>query len=618
MITNEQFQAKLKQVNPLISTDTYFNGNDTIMDCICQKGHKYQTKAKNLIYNKNGCPVCSGNKAYIGYTDMWTTNPEQASLLLYKEDGYKYTQCSGQNVWWKCPCCGEHLYKKISNVNKKGLSCNKCSDGISFPNRFMYNMLNQIGVNFYSEYIIDGENYRYDFYIPNINMIIEMQGRQHYDGWNSKRITKEEIQRNDKAKREYAINNGITLYLEIDCKESNKNYIKKSILNSELSKFFNLDNIDWNKCCIDSIKSFIYISAEYYNNGMSTYDISNKLGFCSSTIVRWLKVANDLNLCSWIPSNGFLEEEKPVIMLNELKVYNSISEASRDIGQCVQNISEACYGKRSYCGVKNNEALVWMFLDDYQNENIPNKSVDIYVSHQSGIKINQYTLDGVFIQTYNSINEAKRLSGITTVINVCSKKTYSAGGYRWYYADDVNQPDKHKIIGKPRDYGKDKEYTPKSIKTKKLLDNKDKMVYVDCYDRYGNFITTYIGYESASKSTKINREQIYKTCAGKSAYAGDYVFRYSGESFYKYFYPNEFINYVNVYKKDTNDFVGTYYSLNESLRKLNISGYSSAYKALRKERKYAYGYQFFRVDDPTQPDKSKIITIDNYKQQEVS
>ena len=618
MFTNEQFQQKLKEVNPLISTNTYYNGNGTIMDCICSKGHKYQTKAYNLIYNKNGCPICNGKKVYIGYTDMWSTNPEQASLLLHKEDGYKYTQCSGQNVWWVCPCCGEHLYKKISNVYTKGLSCNKCSDGISFPNRFMYNLLKQMDINFYSESTIDGKNYRYDFYIPHINIIIEMQGKQHYDGWNSKRITKKQIQENDKLKREYAIHNGVSLYIEIDCKESNKNYIKNSIINSELNNYFNFNNIDWNKCCLDSVKSFVYISAEYYNKGMSTSDISVKLGFSSSTIVRWLKLANELNLCNWIPSTGFLEEEKPVIMLNELKIYQSVSEASRDIGQSVQNISDACYGNRKYCGIKNNEPLVWMFLEDYQNENIPKKSTDIYISHNNGIQINQYTLDGTFIKTYNSINEAKKLLGITTITNACSKRTYSAGYYRWYYVDDMNQPDKSKIIGKPRDYGKDKEYTNTSIKTKNLLNNKDKMVYIDCYDRYGKFITTYIGYDSASKFTQTNRDQIYRCCAGKSAYAGDYVFRYQGEDFCKYFYPNEFVNYINVYEKDSNYFIGTYFSLQESLRKLNISSSSSAYKALRKERKYAYGYQFFRVTDPTQPDKSKIITIDNFQQREAS
>ena len=325
----------------------------------------------------------------------------------------------------------------------------------------MYNVLSQLGIVFEPEFIIEGEKYRYDFYIPQYDLIIEMQGRQHYDGWNSKRITKEEIQENDKNKRAFAIKHGVNLYFEIDCRNANKNHITNSILKSKLANMFNFENIDWNKCCLDSVKSFVYISAEYYKNGMSTNEIATKLGFCSGTIVKWLKIATELNLCEWIPSKGFLNDERPVILLNENKIYTSMSEASRDIGQCVQDISDACYGRRSYCGLKDGKPLVWMFLDEYQNKNIENKSTNIYISHHNGIKINQYSMDGIFISTFNSINNAQNITGISTIKNACSKKTYSAGNYRWYYIDDVKQPDKSKIEGNPRYYGEDRIYVKK-------------------------------------------------------------------------------------------------------------------------------------------------------------
>lgn len=607
MLSNDEFQSKLKELNNGIKTDTIYFDNNTIMDCTCKFGHKFKSKAKNLIYNKSGCPVCSGRYVNIGFNDMWTSNPEQAKLLLYPEDGYKYTQCSGQIVWWKCPCCGEHLHKRISNVNRKGLSCNKCSDGISFPNRFMYNLLKLLNENFEAEYIIEGAKYRYDFYIPRYKLIIEMQGRQHYEGWNNLGNTKEEIQKNDSRKKDYALKNGIEKYVEIDCREANKNHIKNSILNSELINLYNFDDIDWNSCSLNSVKSFIGLVAEYYNNNISTIEISRKTGFSLSTITRWLKIANELKLCNWIPSNGFLNDEKPVILLNTGKIYDSISNASKDIGQCVQNISEACYGKRSYCGTINNIPLVWMFLEDYTNPTVPNKVLNVYTSHHSGIGVNQYSIEGKFIRSFNSIKEAKQITGITSIINVCSKKKYEAGNFRWYYIDDLNQPDKTKIIGIPRDYGKDKVYAEKVKKAKQRLNNENKKVIIDCYDRYGNFITTYTGYNEIAVKLNINKQQIYKSCVGKCAYVDKFVFRYHNEGFYKYYYPMEFKNYINVYTKDTNNFVGTYYSLQEATRQLKISGTSSAYKALRKERKYAYGYQFFYASDPSQPDKSKII-----------
>ena len=66
---------------------------------------------------------------------MWDTNPQQASMLLNPEDGYKYSQCSAAKVPWKCPNCGHIKIQAISNVNYRGLSCPICSDGISIPNR---------------------------------------------------------------------------------------------------------------------------------------------------------------------------------------------------------------------------------------------------------------------------------------------------------------------------------------------------------------------------------------------------------------------------------------------------------------------------------------------------
>ena len=606
MLTNKQFQEKLKQVNKGIKTDTIYNGNNTIMDCTCKYGHSFNTKAYNLIYNKTGCPICSGIKINIGFNDMWTTNPKLAELLLYKEDGYKYTQCSEKKVWWKCPCCSEHIYKKISYVNKRGIVCNKCSDNISFPNRFMYNVLFQLNVDFETEYMLNGANYRYDFYIERYNLIIEMQGRQHYDGWNSKRITKEEIQENDKNKKDFALDNGISIYIEIDARESNKNYISNSILSSELVNYFNFDVLDWNRCLIDSIKSFVGITAQYYNNGFSVDEISKTMKMSKTSIYRWLKIGTDLKMCNWIPSNGFLYDEKPVILINTLQTYPSISKASSSTNQNLQNISDVCNHKRKYCGILDNHPMIWMFLDEYNGETID--SFDIYLSHKSGIKINKYTLDGKYVETYNTLKEAKNISGVPTIINVCSKKKFQAGTIRWYYADDMMQPDKTKIIGEPSYYGEDKKYIGKAQKYNELINNKYSSVMIDVYDRYGIFLGTYIGYNEVSKNTNCSKESIYACCSGNSAYSDKYVFRYHNDTFNKYFYPDLFSKYINVYEKESMNYVNTYYSIQEAAKQLNLSGTNSAYKALRKERKYAYGYMFYYANDPDQPDKSKVIS----------
>ena len=53
----------------------------------------------------HGCPVCNNKVIMRGVNDMWTTNPELASLLADPNDGYKYARCSQKSVDWKCPNC---------------------------------------------------------------------------------------------------------------------------------------------------------------------------------------------------------------------------------------------------------------------------------------------------------------------------------------------------------------------------------------------------------------------------------------------------------------------------------------------------------------------------------
>ena len=606
MLTNEQFQKKLKQDNPSISTNTIYKGNKTLMDCTCQYNHKFTTKAFNLIYNKTGCPVCSGLLVSVGYNDMWTTNPELASLLANPEDGYKYKQYSDKKVNWRCPSCNEILFKRISTVRQHGLVCNKCSDGVSFPNRFMYNMLAQLNIEFITEYIIDGAKYRYDFYLPKFNTIIEMQGKQHYEGWNNKGITKEEIQKNDKLKKDFAIKNGITLYVDINSSESNKTYISQSILNSELKTIFDLSKINWDKCLLDSAKSFIGMAAQLFNKGLSITEISKKLKVSNTSIYRWLKIATELKLCNWVPSTGFLNDEKPVILLNTLVRYKSISDASKKNNVSVQCISDNCNHITDYAGLDaDSKPLVWIYENEYNKD----KQYDIehvYLNHKTGIGVNKYTLDGIYVRTYNSIAHAKKSSNISTIINVCSKKKFDAGGFRWYYIDDMMQPDKTKIVGNPRYYGDDKEYDKKTLKHKERINNKYNDIVIDVYDRYGQFLNTYIGYEEAFKNTNCTKEQIYSCCSGKNKITKGYVFRYNGEDFFKYFNKNDFRYYINVYTKDNMEFVGTYYSSEEVGKKLKVDS-RTVRNILSNKRNNTYKYHFYYCLDKNQPDKSKII-----------
>lgn len=64
------------------------------------------------------------------------------------------------------------------------------------------------------------------------------------------------------------------------------------------------------------------------------------------------------------------------------------------------------------------------------------------------IKVNQYTLDGKYIRTYDSALQAHVLDGhhLGSIRQCCKYKMKTHHGYKWYNANDDNQPDKTKII----------------------------------------------------------------------------------------------------------------------------------------------------------------------------
>ena len=100
----------------------------------------------NILKNHN-CNICTNSKVIVGYNDIATTDKWMMKYLVNKEDGYKYTYGSGRKVLCKCPDCG---YEKEIEINRlysnKSMSCPICSDGVSYPNKFMFNLLEQLNL----------------------------------------------------------------------------------------------------------------------------------------------------------------------------------------------------------------------------------------------------------------------------------------------------------------------------------------------------------------------------------------------------------------------------------------------------------------------------------------
>jgi hypothetical protein len=70
----------------------------------------------------------------------------------------------------------------LAYVKNKGFNCPACSDKRSRGEKFIYNVLKQVGSDFVIEKSFKWSNKRrYDFFIKDLNTIIEVHGSQHYE-----------------------------------------------------------------------------------------------------------------------------------------------------------------------------------------------------------------------------------------------------------------------------------------------------------------------------------------------------------------------------------------------------------------------------------------------------
>jgi hypothetical protein len=186
-----------------------------------------------------------------------------------------------------------------------GLGC-ICSDGVSFPNKFLCEVLNQLNVNYETEKTFEwSDNKRYDIYIPDINCIIENHGIQHYeyafDKLSDNARTLQEEQYNDILKQNMAIMNGVDYYIVLDCRKSETEWIKKSILNSQLSNIFDFSSINWDRCLEFASTNLIYEVARLWNDGNVRRQIQEKLKIGKQTALNYLHRATELGWCNYDP-----------------------------------------------------------------------------------------------------------------------------------------------------------------------------------------------------------------------------------------------------------------------------------------------------------------------------
>jgi flavin-binding protein dodecin/predicted RNA-binding Zn-ribbon protein involved in translation (DUF1610 family) len=235
------------------------------------------------------------------------TRPDIFNMVKDKDSYFEVGVGCKEKIDFICPRCGSIVTQRVNNTVRFGLSCKKCGDGISFGEKFIFNVLEQLDVNFGTHVKplwSDGKIYDVGIYDDCVlTALIEIHGQQHYGKGFSTcggRSYQQEVN-NDVYKKELALDHGINSdrYVVIDCRISSFDYIKQSVENNIFFKQYDLSMVDWGKCLENAISSYTIKTWDLWEKGYSVGDISKQLKIGRFTTRTYLKQGAIAGLCSY-------------------------------------------------------------------------------------------------------------------------------------------------------------------------------------------------------------------------------------------------------------------------------------------------------------------------------
>ena len=344
-----------------------------------EKAYKNECWVHERDLLKTGCLCCTKPSRIVvkEINSIYTTDKWMFDMLVNKEDGFTHTSSSGENLLFKCLECGKEKIDKPRNIyTYKAMACSNCSDGLSYGEKYMSNILYQLLGNDYIWQFTKPictwcGDYRYDFYFEynNEKYIIEINGGQHRKDVSVFKTDFKDQQINDINKKNLALENGIKEenYIVIDYESMAKeeDFIL-AITNSKLSEIFDLSIINWETCGLNASKSILIEVCKCWNENpnVTISDLILKFKLCRNTIRSYLKKGESIGLCCCETrrKNGRKVEVFDENM-NSLGVFESASYLDKHGEELfgvrlISNlISLVCNGKR-----KSHKNLIFKFV----------------------------------------------------------------------------------------------------------------------------------------------------------------------------------------------------------------------------------------------------------------
>lgn len=328
-------------------------------------GGTSELSERGVTQNKN-CPCCFHRDT------ISKERPDLQGYFSQSDMHYYYDLTCGSNrsLEFICPNCGYRKTMTVTTLVNHGFACPICSDGHSSGEKYMTSLLLQSGVVFQRQYnssdlyfYYKGEKCtpRYDFYLPDYHLIIEIDGEFHNDD------SQKEI---DAEKDKLAKAHGYQI-IRIPYESQNFERLYKDIQKN--IGFIINGKVDKAKAALDASTSIMPKFWEAWNDGKTVKEMIAEFGSDKSTVRRYLLIGAEAGKCDYsIHESRSRSIRKrppkttPIICLENKMMFKSIIECSRKSLEVFGvSISQSSISNVIYGFAKSAGGLHFMKLEDY-------------------------------------------------------------------------------------------------------------------------------------------------------------------------------------------------------------------------------------------------------------
>jgi len=180
LMTTETFIKRAREIHG----DTYlydkvvYKGSNKYVTITCREHGDFHILANTHLQGHN-CERCSNIKKGLGYRSSTEEFIEKANKVHgVGKYGYDKVVYSIADKKVKIKCHSHGYFYQVANSHLRGNGCPKCNS--SRGEMFIRSVLKKEGIKYKEQYMFPLNRYRYDFYIPDYNLLIEFHGEQHY------------------------------------------------------------------------------------------------------------------------------------------------------------------------------------------------------------------------------------------------------------------------------------------------------------------------------------------------------------------------------------------------------------------------------------------------------